>query len=207
VAIWKNIGEKGLQSLYYQNVRFHELLYKMYALAFVPVSDVVVFYEEQIVADVERGLDADPDWNEMKSQLETFGKYFCSVWIGSMGNTKSGIRRRPLFPLEAWNMYEAILNDGVSTNNCLESFNRTLNSLVGIHTNVWKIIDTFKKQEAETRRVLLSNAAGRDMHGNTGRKESTRARHASLKLIVQQYGTIPDEAYLQQLAHELQRRS
>ena len=87
-----------------------------------------------------------------------------------------------------------------------QCFNRVWNSQVGPHPNVWKVIDTFIKIESESRRILLSNAIGQDLHQNTGRKERTMANHQSHKLLAEQFGVLPDKEYLQQVAHQLQNR-
>lgn len=204
-TIWTNVGNKGLQSFFHQNMLFQEIIYKIYALSYVPLEEVVRFYEEQIVTEVARGFEQDEEWEEMKEEICAFGNYIAATWIGKQ-NPRSGGRRRPLFPLESWNQHESILNDGVSTNNCLESFNRTWNSQIGTHPNVWRVIDGFIKQEAEARRVLLSNSTGRDMSENTGRKEKTKSHHFRIKSVVLQFGTLPDRAFLQQIAAELQKK-
>ena len=88
--------------------------------------------------------------------------YYTNTWI---------IRRNkkdPLFKPKLWNHYDTVKNDGIETNNMLESNNKTWNSLVGQRPNVWHIQENFIKQDAEARRSFLSNAVGQDMRTNTG---------------------------------------
>ena len=210
-AIWNHVKDKGLQSFFCQNAKFQEILYKMYALSYVPVEQVIRFYEEQILTCVENNLDeevGDEEWLEFSRELEVFGDYFTRTWIGNKSTTRSGNqnRRRPLFAIKSWNQWSTVsANDGTATNNSLECFNRVWNSQVGPHPNVWKVIDAFIKTEAESRRILLSNAIGQDLHQNTGRKERTMANHQRLKLLAEQFGVLPDKEYLQQVAHQLQK--
>ena len=89
--------------------------------------------------------------------------------------------------------------------NCFSRWNSLKVSQVGPHPNVWKEIDAFIKTESESRRILLSNAIGQDLHQNTGRKERTMANHQRLKLLAEQFGVLPDKEYLQQVAHQLQK--
>ena len=203
-AVWKNMCERGLQSFFYQNADFNELLYKLYALAYIPTEHVIRVWEEQIHPFVEQMYANDEDWMENKPALADFGSYFTRTWIG-VKSGRAGNRRRPMFPLESWNMYEATLEDGPTTNNTLESWNRTWNSLNGKHPNLWKVLSNFVKQEAEARRMLLMEAADYDTHNNTGRKRNSEAYKARVKSIVSKFGVLPDAGYLQQIAHELSK--
>ena len=83
-AIWKQVGQKGLQSFFYQNSKFQEILYKMYALSYVPVDHVIRFYEEQILTCIENNLDeetGDNEWLEVATDLEEFGDYYTRTWL------------------------------------------------------------------------------------------------------------------------------
>ena len=61
-AIWKNIGDCGLQPFFYDNETFNELVYKIYALSFVPKVDVAKFYQVLVVDVIEAKLDTDENW-------------------------------------------------------------------------------------------------------------------------------------------------
>ena len=45
------------------------------------------------------------------------------------------------------------MQDGIQTNNYLESYNRTLNSLARKDSNVWIVQDLLIKQDADARRT------------------------------------------------------
>ena len=73
----------------------------------------------------------------------------------------------------------------------IESYNRTINSLVGAKTNVWDFLKLVKSQEANTQRVFLSNSVGQYIHGNTGRKQSALDNIQRIKFRVARASTPP----------------
>ena len=52
-AIWAQIGKLGLQPLFYENVEFQELIYKIYSLCYVHPDQVVQVYEDEIMPVLE----------------------------------------------------------------------------------------------------------------------------------------------------------
>ena len=143
-------------------------------------------------------------WIEMEGELEEFIAYLEYTWIGRKKVTRDGQRGRALNRYGLWSQFEAIQKDKlVSTNNNLESWNRTWNQLMGMKPNVWKVVEGFKDQEAESRRILLSNAIGRDMTTNTGRLSLSRCHNERIRNLVMQYNTMPSKEYMQLVAHEL----
>ena len=94
----------------------------MFALSYVPVEQVMRFYEEQILTSVENNLDeevGDEEWLEVSQELEVFGDYFTRTWIGNKSTTRSGnkSRLRPLFAIKSWNQWSTVSADGTATNN------------------------------------------------------------------------------------------
>ena len=143
-AIWKNIGDKGLQSLFYQNPSFQEVFYMLCGLAYVPVDKVQTFYKDYIEKQIEQTLEKDEEWADFEEEIQAFVVYFRKTWIERRGGNSA------LFAPNLWNQYETILQGGPQTNNMLESYNRTLNSLVGAKTNVWDFLKLVISQEANT---------------------------------------------------------
>ena len=164
-------------------------------------------YEDQIVSVIEEKIENNETWNEGSDELEEYVKYIDRTWIGKVSLARSGrsaTRRPPIFAHDLWNVYLEILGeDPVVTNNGLESWNRTWNQEMGTKPNMWKIVQGFVNQESETKRILVSNAAGRDMNTNTGRKSLVKNQYMRIRGIVQQYNTLPIEQYLNLMAHEL----
>ena len=209
-AIYSKLGELGLQPFYNGNVEFNELVHKVFALSFIPVEDVVKVFEEHIVSQVEKNLDPDTGnstWIEGSDELEDFIRYLGRTWIGKPTMSRAGnpsVRRPPLYQHDIWNMYQGIMvEDPVVTNNTLESWNRTWNQEMGSKPNIWRVIQGFVDKESETKRILVANAAGRDMNTNSGRKSLVQNHHRRIASIARQYITLPTAEYLALIAHEL----
>ena len=132
-AIWRKIGELGLQSLFHNNAQFQEFVYKLYALSYVPVDKVESFWDDILYPWAQEILDNDDDWTEFSYQLEQFMLYFTNTWLRRRNGKKA------LFEPKTWNHYESVLSGDLETNNMLESHNRTWNSIVGHKSNVWSI--------------------------------------------------------------------
>ena len=111
--------------------------------------------------------------------INAFGSYYRTTWIDKRGG------RGALFKPELWNQYTTVLEGGIETNNMLESFNRTWNSLSGYSPNVFAIQELFVKQDAEARRAYLSNAVGLDMATNSGRKQRLKDSRQRVKFVVE----------------------
>ena len=72
--MWKKLGEKGLQSLFDQNMNFQETMYKLYAHPYVPSQHVSVrFYSDLVLDYIECKIDEDEDWREMSQELDEYG--------------------------------------------------------------------------------------------------------------------------------------
>ena len=199
-AIWKQLGDKGLQGLFYQSASFKEVVYKLFALCYVPTVDVITVYQEQILPTIETLASEDEVWMEYTDELEEFGYYYETTWI----QRRNG--RLPLFAPCLWNHFDTLLADGVQTNNLLESFNRTFNKLAGTSPNVWKIHELFRSTEADTRRSFMSNALGKDKSTNSGRKQKFLDGLGRLKFVAESYDTIPNSDYIRMIAHELAKQ-
>ena len=198
-AVWKNLGDHNLQSLYYQNPRFQELIYSLYSLCYVPSDRVNEYYHEVITKLVDDGDEKDEEWEDYQEEINAFGSYYRTTWIEKRGG------RGALFKPELWNQYATVLEGGLETNNMLESFNRTWNSLSGYSPNVFAIQELFVKQDAEARRAYLSNAVGLDMATNSGRKQRSKDSRQRVKFVVEAFHTMPKADYIQTLAHDQQK--
>ena len=198
-AVYRKMGQLGLQSLVLRNPAFQELYNKIKALSYVPLEEVVSFYLEDILKSAEDLLESEIDWKEVSDEIEEFLLYMQNTWI----QRRSG--RSPLYAPALWNHYQTILEDGIETNNMLESFNSTWNRLLGKHPNVWTVTETFVSTEADTRRCFMANTTGSDLTSNSGRKEASREFKSKIKLIVSNFSSTPRGDYLSMLAHQLSK--
>ena len=194
-AIWKKLGEYGLQSLYHRNPRFTEVVNMLYGLCYIKEEDVVTLYKEHIVPIIGENLDEDDEWRELSDELNDFGDYY-ETWIERRG------QRPPRFPPALWNHHDTIMSGGIETNNHLESYNSKLNKLAGTNKNVWEMQELFVKQEADSRRIFQTNRIGSDLSSNTTRKEQWKDRVAAIKFILEGYDTLPKVELIKMLAHK-----
>ena len=110
-----------------------------------------------------------------------------------------------MFPPEIWNQQDNVLHEDPTTNNALESWNRTWNGIIGPNPNCWKVIDGFIGEEGQARRALVATAAGLDLHSNTGRKSFGRTKYEKIKSIMSNYGNMSETMFLQSLAAQIAR--
>ena len=164
LALWKKLGEKGLQGLFHQSASFKEVVYMFFALCYVPEEDVVPLFNSIVLPKIQTLAVEDEDWVDYSDKLEDFGFYYETTWI----KRRNG--KAPTFDISLWNQFNSLCTDGHQTNNHLESYNQTFNKLAGQNPNVWKVHELFRSQEADTRRRFLNNAVGLDKSTNTGRK-------------------------------------
>jgi hypothetical protein len=124
-------------------------------------------------------------------------------------------RGRPLFSHELWNQVKIIggetgdtadqleVSCTTTTNNTLESYNGMMKLLLGPNPDLWKTLQSLVSQEAETRRILMNNAAGLDLTVNSGRKQLLMDSNTRLQRIVQRISDLSPEVYLRTLANHL----
>ena len=77
----------------------------------------------------------------------------------------------------------------------------------GVNPSLWKMIEVFIKFESEMKRTLCSNALGRDLTTNTGRKSLCDANLQQLRCLTNRYKNMPEKEYIALVAHTLATQS
>jgi hypothetical protein len=219
-AIWKKIQDLGLSTLFYRDGDFQEMVHMVYALSYVPEDKIVEYYESIVLQRIEEKLSQDPSedreendestWLYWREEITALAAYLDYTWIGRRG-ARSGRRGRPLFAHELWNQFDVlVVGDGdsgsdqersiCSTNNCLESYNRTMKLLLGNSPNLWRFIQSLISQEAESRCTLVNNAAGIDLSVNQGRNQRVKDHYTRINSVLQRRDDLSPWMYLQTLA-------
>ena len=183
-----------------------------HALAYVPEADVIAVAEQVVYKHYEDKVDpktGDPEWLEMTTELARFHEY-SQHWTGkpkfNIVKGKSG-RRPPTYPVQIWNLHEQLKEStGISSNNKLEAYNKTLNGQLGLSPNLWKAIEFLVGQETETRRIILANSRGDDMTNNSGRLAKVIAKRNQLRSVLNRYNNLSADLYIRQMAHILASR-
>ena len=70
-------------------------------------------------------------------------------------------RLLPLFPPRLWNCHDVTLRGESWTNNVCESWNRSLQSIVGcLHPAIWRLTDSLRKDNINVETCLLLDSRG-----------------------------------------------
>jgi len=71
-------------------------------------------------------------------------EYFEDTWIGRPNHRT---RRAPLFLIKTWNCYSTLENDISRTNNSVECWHNSFNSMLNAHHPlIWTLITALKKK-------------------------------------------------------------
>jgi len=99
-----------------------------------------------------------------------FTSYLRQTWIGTPS-------KPPRFNPQMWSMWDVCLENKPTTNNAVESFNRSWNLSVGSSPSVWKVIRSIKQEIclADKKTVELMN--GQHRNTNPGRKLNVKEFH------------------------------
>jgi hypothetical protein len=196
-ALRKHIAAEGLMILYNSDDNFHNLVRYIWALAYVPQDQVIPIWENFIRARIsEHFSEWEADWGDA---VKTFVKYVDANWIGGL-NPRTQTRKRPGYPTEMWNKYQATLEGQPRTNNNVEAYNRAFSLSVPSNATEWVLMDRFQHEESLAKQSLLQAARG---HGSPEEKKSRTIHHASreaeFQAAVNTFGKIPLKLYMQNL--------
>ena len=142
------------------------LLYSLFGLPFLPLSDVV------------------NAWTELKtrlwflyptSKISEYIAYFEKTWLLST-----------IYPPSLWNINSAVEYDEPRTNNASEGGNNAINAAFSsTHPSIWVFIETLSKFHSETELKYLQMAAGGQPTERP--KKQWRVREEKLKRLVANY--------------------
>ena len=80
--------------------------------------------------DEDAEQDDDDEAADFSRALEDYIAYFERTWVGKI-NPRTQKRGRPVFKLEHWNHYSAVMSDSPElTNNKSESFNSQMKTII-----------------------------------------------------------------------------
>ena len=75
-----------------------------------------------------------------------------------------------------------------------------MKQLMGVKPNLWHFIQSISNQEAETRRLLISNASGLDLTANQGRRTMLKDKHFRVLSLIQKIDELTPLVYLETMA-------
>ena len=121
-----------MSQLYESNPEFAIDMRLVSALAFVPKNDVYMVFDHLVTM-------LQTKYNQ---SINEYISYFQSTYIGSMVGTQ---RMRPLFELDLWNLYDAVISDDPLTSNALEGHNNALRLMApGSHLTIQRFVELVK---------------------------------------------------------------
>lgn len=196
-SIWRHIQQIGLQERYVNDLGFAAHIRMIPALAFAPEGDVVELFEK---------LEASPFFEddnekEQNDEVQALLGYFEATYIGQQSRNR---RKRPLYNIAIWNMYDNTVNALPRTNNSVEGWHNALKNFVGCnHPSLFKFIEAIKKEQAiqENKMVQLNGGVLLEE-----RRKSYRDHDKAIKRVVESYAEYEDDEkldYLQSIANNL----
>ena len=145
--VFKHLQSEGLQEMYRTDGELECALWarQLPALAFVPVGDVVDYFE---VLEQEAHEPLQP-------VLEYFEKYYIATL------RTNGQRRTPMFPPVLWNVNHRTQEAHSRTNNSVEGWHRRFSSAITCHhPTIWKFLTTIQLEQKVTEQHYERITAG-----------------------------------------------
>lgn len=130
--------------------------------------------------------------------LSNLINYFEDTWIGRPCRRA---RRAPLFSINIWNCYSMLEYDIPRTNNSVEGWHNSFNSMLSaLHPSVWIFINALKKEESLNRFKIEQYTAGFEPPMKKKYKDSTE----KLKKICNDFKNRTVDDYLRGISHHFQ---
>ncbi|CAF2118495.1 unnamed protein product, partial [Rotaria magnacalcarata] len=150
---------------------------------FVPVLDVIKAFD--LIAD-----DFDDD-------ADDFLGYFEKTWIGE--SKKRGIgRKKPLFTIELWNVYDRTVANLPRSNNSIEGWHNAFTKRVAIvHPSVSKLTEKIRREQSKFELDIAQIRQGQDPKP---KKLKYRKLNERIKRLADDYHNLDLGEYLKGLA-------
>lgn len=164
----------------------------------------LAFRKEEDVRNSYMDLKATPFFQA--ANLGELLDYFEYTWVGippnpDPENVEEGEWTEPLFPIEMWNVFEAVTNDWARTNNDVEGWHQRFTGVVqGRHVNIFKFISKLISEEDHFRIEIARVAAANQIPAK--KPKYIRLDH-NLKNLVEEYDDRDVLEYLRAVAHNL----
>ena len=108
-----------------------------------------------------------------------------------------------MFPFSMWNQWHCVMDDIPTTNNAVESFNRSWNLSSNRKPNLWQTIDAFKREDSLANQKLTELLSGDYVDPNPGRKLQSEARIEKIKNIMLSYNKDDLETYFKTMIYKV----
>ncbi|XP_044005459.1 uncharacterized protein LOC122850365 [Aphidius gifuensis] len=151
-CLYRNVQNDGLAVLYNTDINFSTGIRMLAALAFVPCDDVDFAFDMLLKSKF---------FVDNLAVLNTFLSYFKNTWLGVV-NARG--KRKALFELKLWNCYERVVNNDSRTNNSVEGWHSSFNTLFSsAHSSMGEFINCLKDEQSQTEIFLAQIDVQRDI--------------------------------------------
>ena len=208
-ALRSHQQEVGLVPHINNQVEVQTFCRRLWALSFVPEEDIVHMYEKVILRtmpefEVEEDEDGaaggDDSVHNYNQALDRYLTYFEGTWVGAE-HKKTKVRGKPKFTFDLWSKYKAVKEDRPDlTSNRSEAWNSASKVSIPMKPSIWVVCKSIQREEGLARAKLhaaIGASPPSDPHPGRTKKRLEKAQ--SLKKIVDQYGILPHNKYLDAL--------
>ena len=138
------------------NFALKERLHYIFGLAYIPVADVVSSW-----AVLKRSLERDPVLQPFKDSVDAILQYVESTWV----------LNPTIYPVEMWNVHNAVLYGSPRTNNVSEGTNNALNMEASCsHPELWRLLEILLLFNQDTETAILHIVTGQPPKSNRSKK-------------------------------------
>ncbi|CAM4984419.1 unnamed protein product [Rotaria socialis] len=182
-CIWRQIQSLELQKKYQEDEPFHLNIKNIIALAFVPVLDAIKAFN--LIAD------------DFEDEVDDFLGYFEKIWIGKP-EKRGTSKKKPLFPIEIWNVYDRAVANLPRSNNSIEGWHNAFEKRVAIvHPTITKLTEKIRREQSKFEVDIAQIRQGQEPKP---KKLKYRKLDERIKRLVDDYGNVDLGDYLKGLA-------
>ncbi|CAF3395301.1 unnamed protein product [Rotaria socialis] len=183
LCIWRQIQSLELQKKYQEDEPFHLNIKNIIALAFVPVLDAIKAFN--LIAD------------DFEDEVDDFLGYFEKIWIGKP-EKRGTSKKKPLFPIEIWNVYDRAVANLPRSNNSIEGWHNAFEKRVAIvHPTITKLTEKIRREQSKFEVDIAQIRQGQEPKP---KKLKYRKLDERIKRLVDDYENVDLGEYLKGLA-------
>ncbi|KAL8608004.1 hypothetical protein ACOMHN_023820 [Nucella lapillus] len=175
-AVWRKVQALGLSGAYRESPEVKTFVRRLAVLPLVPLNEIEnVWMDLHGMAPVEF-----PGIAELCD-------YMVITWVDDMQAT---------FRRELWNHFQTLQEEGIRSNNHLESFHAAFNrTFHTVHPNIFIFVSGLKKRQDETETTVASLDAG---NAPPPQKRQRKDKEDRIRRVLQQYqaGQRPVRSYM-----------
>ena len=220
--VWPNTNISGCDTHWKRKIRDHQketgligfinkepvvqhFVRKLWSLVFVPVNqvhDICKEFLEKMPEMLENDSDNEnDDAQEYNNAMSNFLNYFEQTWLGQV-NKRTGNMGKPKFALDVWNHFDDIQEGSEDiTSNRSEAWNSVSKLCIPMNPSIWVVLSSLQGEEGLARAKLAEALSGSPPSDpNPSRTRARVAKYEALRRIVDSWGTVNNDTYIESVA-------